>query len=270
MKLPTLPKRRPKLNSPKPPKTVSSYHIAKGAVSDLQRGWKGYFWILVIIGLPYSLIALSQSLSQNAALNAYGYVALLIMNAAVLWAALHQERTGEVPRPSHAYYEGSAAMVRLLVISVLLVLMLIPFIVGMVLYIIGATSLVDAGTPAELLLVVSMAVLISLPSFIFMTRFGLAMVVAADTGLRPVAALRHARRLTLGRFWRMVARYGALVLFMVIVTLPMVGLYVGIIQLHHTSLATLLFGLLLTFITLPLFNLYLLRFYRSLQPANEK
>src|SRR3954471_11843474 len=104
--LPRLPKRSPKADRPKadrvkrvrPPKPLSAYRLARGALGDLRQGWKRYFWLAAVIGVPYSLIGLSDSLNRNLAVGAYGYVAILIMNVALMWAALQHEATGEVPK----------------------------------------------------------------------------------------------------------------------------------------------------------------------------
>src|SRR4051812_16780310 len=99
--LPALPKRRPKaarVKRVKPPKPLSAYRLARGSLGDLRRGWKRYIWLAAVTGGPYSLIGLSDSLSRNLAVGAYGYTAILIMNVALMWAVLQHEATGEVPK----------------------------------------------------------------------------------------------------------------------------------------------------------------------------
>ncbi|GAC1601404.1 MAG: hypothetical protein NVS3B29_03060 [Candidatus Saccharimonadales bacterium] len=259
-----------KTKRPRPDKSISPYRLAKGAVKDLRAGWKGYLWILAIITVPYSLIGLSASLSSSGAVGAYGYVAVLIMNAAMLYAAVRQEQDGAVPRPGSAYYDGSAIMVRLLVICALLVVMLIPLIIGLVLYVVGATALDTVGSPVEILLIALVALIISIPSIVLLVRFGLAPVVSVVTGLRPLAALRRSRQLTLGRFWPVFSRYAALLLFMIVTALPIAALTALLAFLKFGVFAAFLFGLITTFLAVPLFNLYLLHLYRALEATMPK
>jgi hypothetical protein len=250
---------------PRAPKPTSAYRLARGALSDFRAGWIGYSWILAIIAIPVNFFALSQSQSNvtDTSSTVYGYAAILVMNAGLLWAVVEQGRTRKVPRPGSAYYDGSALIIRVVVITILLSLMALPLLFALTIYASAARSIGASG--AELLLIGLVLSIVALPTFILVTRFGLGIIVSAVTGLRPIAALRVARQLTLGRFWLVFGRFAGLILFMIIIAVPMALLVVLLSFLNLEPLAIFLFGVITTLTALPLFDLYLLRLYRSLE-----
>lgn len=243
--------------------------LARTALSDYRVTWKRLIWIVAIIAVPLQLLGLSVSFTADPAANVYGYLAVLILNVALLWAVLIYDRTGRAPRAAEAYYGGSALIIRLFVIILLYVLMLIPLMIGLGLYTAGATALNTPGTTGESIAIILVSLLIALPSFYMLVRYGLALFVAADTGLRPISALRLARQLTLGKFWGLVRRYLGLALLMIILVIPASLINFLLNRVGQPSLGNFFFGLITTFILLPIFTFYLLRLYRSLQPKTE-
>ncbi len=246
---------------------VSPLSLAKGALKDYRQGWKRLIWIVAIVAVPVQLIIASYTSAGTADFdsNAYRYAAILAMNVALLWAIVLFNRDGQVPKAADAYYGGSALLIRFFIIIMLLSLMLIPLFIGLALYSAGASALNTPGTTPEVLIIVFVSLLIALPSLYMLIRYALAFVVSADADLYPVAALRAARSLTIGRFWRVTARYVALIGFMILIAIPAALVDFLLVRAGQPVLGQFIFGLFTTLIFLPLFNLYLLRLYRDLQ-----
>lgn len=258
-------KRKQKIARPSSIKPASAWKMFRAALLDLKHGWKRYVLIMAIVAVPMNLFLLAPGLSTDPAFQAYSLIFLVIMNVALLWAISTHERTGQVPGLAAAYYDGSIAIVRFLLTMLALVLMLIPVTFATVLYILGSAVVDASGTLPEQMLILFACLLISMISGWLIVRFGLAPIIVVADGTRPVHALRYARTLTLGRFWRVFARMAALVLFVAITALPIAAVTALLSALHLAPLATLFFELITTFTALPLINIYGLRLYRDLE-----
>jgi hypothetical protein len=149
----------------------------------------------------------------------------------------------------------------------MLVLMLVPAALGAAVYLAATTAGIDSGAPvSEQLLIGFVCLLVALPSFHLLIRFGLAPVAAIDSDLRPLAALRYARRLTLGKYWRLAGRYVSLLILIVIIAIPIALVTALFAMLKLVPVATLWFQLATTFTALPIANIYLLKLYHELEP----
>lgn len=249
------------------PKPLGAWKLIRAAIDEYKNDWKPYIAILAIVAVPTNVLALSNSITSDATVGSYISFAALIMNVALTWAIVERARTGVVPRPSAAYYDGGIAIVRFLLVTAALVLMLVPAALGVVIYLASIAAGDIAGTSlGEQLLIALVCLVMVMPSLWLLVRFGLAPVIAVTTGLRPIAALRYARRLTLGRFWRMTGRYTVLVLFLVALSIPIALVTALLAFLKLGPLAMLFFQLATTFTALPLANIYIFRLYRDLEP----
>lgn len=256
--------RRPR-KSPLP----SAWKLARAAWKDFRADWKSYAKILAVVSIPINLLGLSTGLATDPSMNAYTTIAAIIMNVALIWAIVQSEKTGKAPGISSSYYDGSVAIVRFLLITVALVLMLIPAAFGAAIYL-ASLSAIDASVSLpEQLLISAVCLLIALPSVWMIIRFGLAPIAAIDTGLPPVASLRYARKLTLGRFWRTLARYAMLALYLIALAVPIALVTAGMSYLKLGPVPTVFFQLTTTLTALPLANLYLLHLMRSLEPKTD-
>ena len=252
-------------NSPRKPKLISAWKLWRAAWSDFRADWKYYAKILAVVAIPINLLGLSSSLSTDPSVNAYTSVAAIIMNVALIWAIVYAEKNKFVPGIAVSYYDGSVAIVRFLLATVVLVVWLIPAAFGAAIYL-ASLNVVSAGaTLSEQLLIGSVCILIALPSVWLLTRFGLAPLVTVESGMRPIAALRYARNLTLGRFWRTLSHYALLALYLIGLAVPIAIVTAVLSFLKLGAVPTVFFQLATTFTTLPLANLYLLRLLRTLE-----
>lgn len=192
-----------------------------------------------------NFLLLASGLPNDPIFQAYSLIFLVIMNVALLWAISTHERTGQVPGLAAAYYDGPIAIVRFLLTMLALVLMLIPVTFATVLYILGSAVVDASGTLPEQMLIPFACLLISMISGWLIVRFGLAAVIVVAGLTRPLHALRYARTLTLGRFWRVFARMAALVLFVATTALPIAAVTALLSALHLAPLATLFLSPLL-------------------------
>jgi hypothetical protein len=253
----------PKNNSGRPERT---WRLIKGSLSDYRADWLTYVKVTAVVAVPFNLLTLAGFSSVDVqALGSYGTFASIIMNVALLWTVLELQ-AGRRPNLPRAYYTGTGNLVSYILTSALLVVMLVPLAFGLILY--SAASAQDTGaTLPELLLVGGVAVVLALPSIYAMVRFGLGLMLVMTDDLRPMAALRAARLLTLGHFWPLTGRLVLMGLFLILLTIPVALVAVGLSFIRLDNWAAAVFQIVATLTILPIAYLYLLRIVRSLQPA---
>lgn len=226
--------------------------------------------IVGVVAVPVNLLGLFGTLSEDTSFNAYSTIAALFMNVALLTAIVHLAG-GANQRLSlgDAYYDGSSAVLRFVIVSAVLSLLALPLLIALVVYTIGTYP--TAGTvpgPAEHAILGGVAFLVALPSLWLLTRFLLALPITVADGQRPVAALRRARQLTLGRFWAVLGRLFALAIVTLAVSLvlyaPFVGL--GLVLPNQASLFFAVYQIILSLLLLPFINIYLYKLARALEP----
>lgn len=262
-------KRKQSSLKPRPPKPASAWKLFRTALIDLKQNIKRYSLIIAVVALPMDVLQLTPGLSNDPTFQGYSLVFIVIMNIALIWAIAVRERTGQVPSMASAYYDGSVAIVRFMLIVSAILAMLIPVTFAVVLYLLATSGLQVAGTIQENLLILFVCILISMISGWLIVRFGLAPIIAVADGIRPVHALRYSRMLTQGRFWWVFARYGALILFIIITALPIAGVTALLSAVHLTPIATLFFQFVTTLTALPLINSFLLGLYRNLEQGYQ-
>jgi hypothetical protein len=258
-------------------KIMSSWKLLRAAFRDYRSGFSRYFKIIALVAIPINLVALlpaSPDGTSSDPLGAFTPFAAIIMNVALIWALIRRDQTGELPTVAQAYYDGSAALVRYLLVSSVLVIMLLPAAFGATFYGIGVLG-VAAGTSslAEQLLIGFVALLLAVPSGYLLVRNGLAPFAVVRENFRPLAALRLSRALTAGRFWPVAGRMVMMIIFIALVSLPATALTLLLSLIHWQTFAGFFFEVATTLIALPLANLYLYKLYRDLErlrlPANE-
>lgn len=260
------PTTKPRKRKPKGAKFASSWALMKQVWSDLRADWRPYLWILVVVTIPVDLASVIPSMAGDASVSAFASFAAIVMNVALIWAILRRQETGRVPGLASAYYDSSIALLRFLLITVVLVVILLPAGLGASLFSAAIVTSPDVSTTSvtELLLVGLAAMVLSIPTIWLLTRFALAPLLAIRDGLRPVAALRYSRRLTLGRFWRVLGRFLMLGLYIALLSIPATLVTVIFEFLKLSALATFLFEVITTLIALPVTNLYLVHLAESL------
>ncbi len=254
---------------PRPPKPASAWKLWRASMTEMRLHWKRYIGVLAVISVPLNLFNLSTTFSQDATFGAYAQVLSVIMNVALVWAIVETERTGTAPKVGEAYHRGSLAIVRFAISTLILVLMLVPAAFAAAIYIAAFMVAGNSGSPGEQIILIFVCLLIASVSGWWMVRFALAPTITVASDMRPMAALRHSRRLTLGRFWRVGSRYAALFAFIMLLAAPIAIVTALLALLKLGSIPTLFFGLVTTFTALPLINMYLLKLYRSLEHGPE-
>ena len=262
----TLKKKKTKV---KGAKFAGSWELIWRVWDDLRADWKPYLWILVIVTVPIDIISVIPSMAGDASISSFASFAAIVMNVALIWAILRRQETGHVPKLATAYYDSSIALLRFLLVTVALVVMLLPAGLGASLFSAALATAPDvsSASAAELLLVGLVGLILSVPSIWLMTRFALGPLLAIRDGLRPMAALRASRNLTLGRFWRVLGRFLMLGLYIAILSIPASLITVVFAFFKLDSLATFLFEVITTLVALPVVNLYLVRLAASLSDS---
>ena len=255
--------KRPKV---KLPKIASAWRLFRSAWSDYRADWKRYVLILGVATVPLNLASIFNLGSSDPLTGSYLSFFTVVTNVAVIWAMVQREQTGKASTLAEAYYDGSAAIVRFILITFALVAMLIPAALGAALYILAATAsdISGVGGP-ELVGVGIVAIALAIPSFILLVRYGLAPFAAVRDGLRPVAALRRARIYTLGRFWPLAGRYLAAAVFLMAIGTPLYLFSELFVLLKWPTIANFVFETLMALVLLPIGNLFMLRTYRALE-----
>jgi hypothetical protein len=260
---------KPRSSRPKLPKMGSPLRLIEGSFRDFRLGWKRYVLIAGIVTVPGNLLALNPSLAQNPLFTATTSFAAFIMNVALLWAITRREETGVLPTVAESYYDGQVGLIRYLLTNVALVAMLITFALGFVLY--AAGQIMPGASSGvfspELVLLALVWLVLSIPSFFFLVRFGLSPFAAVADGFRPVAALRVSWRITKRRFWATAGRFALLGLVLLLISIPITLLTALMSLLHAGVLATAFFEIATTLVVLPFTDLYLVRLYRQLEAA---
>lgn len=258
----------PKPKRLKPAKPITARKLAKAAWRELKTGFKRYALIIGVVAVPQNLISLSASLAGNSTVTIVVNLAILTMNVVLIWAMVEREKTGVIPGPLTAYYDGSITLVRSVVVYAILLVMLIPLAIASSVYVLllmGAEY--GITTAAEEVLIGSICLLISLISFWLLARYLLAVIGVIADNLRPIAAVRFARQLTLGRFWRVVGRLAMLVLMLAVISIPISGVTALLTALKLPTLGAIVFKLVTSMVALPFAYAYLLALYRDLSAS---
>jgi hypothetical protein len=269
---PTAKPKRTRKPRVKLPRIISGWGILMNALSDYRAHWKGYMVLLAIVAVPTSLLALLSLGTADAIAQSYVQFASIVMNVAFLYAICRTDVTGKVPKPSEAYYQGTAALVRFLLVVFSLVIMIIPLSFGAALYVIGMQAASYYNVSGfEQVLVVAAALILASPSLYLLVRYSTAPIAVVRDGLRPLAALRRARVLTLGRFWPVAGRMVLLFPFLLVVSIPSLLVFLAFSSLPLGNIAAVVFQIVATLTVLPIGGLYFKRLYvileESFQPA---
>ena len=255
--------KRPKV---KLPRIASAWRLFRSAWSDFRADWKRYVLILAVATIPLNFAAIFNLAASDPLTGSYLSFFTVVTNVAVIWAMVQREQTGRASTLAEAYYDGSAAIVRFVLITFALVAMLVPAALGAALYILAATASDVSGTGGpELIGVGIVAIAFAVPSFILLVRYGLAPFAAVRDGLRPVAALRRARIYSLGRFWPLAGRYVSIGLLLLVICIPLYLVSELFALIKWPTVADFVFKSLISLTLLPIGNLFMLRTYRALE-----
>lgn len=257
---------RSRPTKPKPAPPIPARRLARVAWASLRSGFKPYALIVAVVVIPQNIISLSSSLSGNGTVSLLMNLAILLMNVVLIWAIVEREKTGHIPGPLTTYYDGSITFVRAIVVYAMMLVLLIPLAIGSGVYVtLLLGSQYGVTTRAEEVLIGLVCLLIASISLWLLVRYLLATIAVVADNLRPLAAMRFARQLTLGRFWRVAARLAMLIVFLALISAPISALAALFSALKLATLGTIIFKIVTSMVALPFAYIYLLELYRGLE-----
>ena len=201
------------------------------------------------------VLGLTGGGSQN---NAVAVTVMMFGVSLVYVWAIRKITAGESFKARDAFYQGLGPIIPVLMVLILISIQLIPFAAASFVYTSARTSGLFA-TGAEDMGVFIVAALFALLSFYLMTSTVIALYVATLPGMRPLGALRAAKKLV---------QFQRLAVFKRIIGLPivlgLVYLLVLFILVRFMPSKALFFAEVFQIIILPLVHIYLYKLYRAL------
>ncbi len=247
---------------------ASPWQLLKQSFRDYRQHWALLIGIMLIVSLPVALLAALGVVdtSTDTTTSAYVGFAQVAMNAAVIYAIVRIVHRVEIlPTIRQSYYRGSAAIVRLFLVSVLLVSMLLFLLLGLFIVV---TGVVAPDTPLQIgeqVLLSGLALAIAVPSLWLLPRSLWAIYLIFESGVGPAQAVKASWKLTVGRTWSSLGHLAALGIFLLLLlALPVICLVVLQASTRWPIWEPVL-QLVATFIVVPVSNLYLYRYLRTLQ-----
>jgi hypothetical protein len=251
-----------------PVKPISTgWQLTKQALRGYRAHWITYALLVAVVAIPSSYVSTSSTLSVNDGASSYMTILGGLMYVVLVYAvgrALAGEPLGSVKR---LYFDGSAALLRFVVIALIMSITLVPLAVAMSLLSV-ANAQVGAIGVLGFTLVSLIALLIAFFSAWPLARFVFGLYAVIQDGYDPIPALRFSRKLGMGRFWRILLRLMFLVLMTIVVSIVVYLLFMplALIGLQGAVLAA-LFSSLLSILGLPFVSLYITYLYRELKAA---
>lgn len=244
----------------------SAWQLFRGSLDAFwMHPWR-YLIIVGIVTVPSNLIGLSASLASDTTVSFYLNLASLFMTGALLWAVVHAQAETTL-KLRQAYYEGSAILLRFVVVAAVLAMMVLPAAIGLSLYNLGSASTGGSVSLGIQLLLGFLALLLSLPTFYWLVRFGLSIFRVAAAGEWPMAALKASRKLTLGYFWPLAGRLVLLLVWIALLMIVPLIVLIGLAILTHAIFFIVLLQIAFSLIAVPFISLYTYRLYQALQGA---
>lgn len=257
---------------------TGSGRLAVRSWKDAWRHKKLLLLIVAIVQLPVTILSLfttsgTQTTSTTNSLDPYANFAYLFMNVALLFAVVSWHKGDNNASIKRAYYASSKHLLRFLLASAVVILGLLPAMFGFVLYAVANAATGGVGASAgEQAVIIGFCLLVSLPSYWFLNRYLLGPVLVVAEDLNPLAALARSRRLSLGRFWRVIGRLLMLLLVIIIVALAVLapGFILTLLVPAAGGWATLYFEVTFTLIILPYIAVYLVNLYHDLAKTTDQ
>ena len=246
-------------------KLPSAWKLFRGAARDYRAHWRPLVAITLIVTVPVALLSnYGINPSSDTTLSAYLAFAQIAMNTALIYAIV-QLLQGRKVTVKQAYYTGSGALVRLLLVAILLVLMALLIVLGVIILGYGVVVPGVALSGGEQFLLAVLAIIIAIPSVILLTRGFWALYVIFETDKGPLQAIRQSRKLTKGKVVITLGRLIALVLLLLLVMIVPIVLLQFLQNLTHWSIFLVILQVIASLVVLPLSNLYLYRYYQALK-----
>lgn len=242
----------------------NGWQLFRGSLRDYRANPWRYIMLVGVVTVPSALITMSPTLAADASVASAIGLAQLFMTVALFWAVVHFR--GKPMKLRQAYYDGSAAVMRFIVVTMVLALILVPAAVGVSIFALGQSPGSSNGVVEQLLLGF-ITLLLSSPTFYWLVRFGMSIyrVVASDAW--PIAALSYSRELTIGRFWPVTGRILLLLVWMLLLIIVPTVVLIGLAILTKLVIFIGLFNIVVNITLLPVVYLYLYRLYQALEES---
>lgn len=259
-----------KRNRVKLPKLITSRHLLIETLREWRSNWAGYTKIVGMVLVPSIILAKFFTPTPGSPAATYLSIVAGLMSLAITWAVLRRHATGRLPGIRDSYYMGTASAVRYALVCLALFVFLIPLALGLSLYAIALVAAEINGVYGpEQILVGILAIALATPSIYLIVRYGLALFTVIDhENQRPLAALRDARRLTLGRFWPILGRALMLPVFMAVLILPIALISTFLSSIKAPVVIAEFIQSVFLLVLVPMISIYLIRLYTWL--ANER
>jgi hypothetical protein len=244
-------------------KLSSPWRLMRHALRRYRQNWKVLLGLILVVSVPVAIASVAGG-SGDGTLSAYLTFAQLTMNAALIYAVARIVN-GEDVGIRQAYYRGSAMLVRLVLLSGLLLLLLLPLALGLYILTFGLLSPGADLALGEKLLTAGLALLIIVPGLIPVVRgiWGTYRLFDSEDG--PVKAVIFGWQVSRGRTWASLGRLAALVVMLLgLVILPL-ALLVTAYVFTKSALILILLQIVVAAIVLPLTNLYMYQYYQELK-----
>jgi len=238
--------------------------LFKTSLRDYRANWQVVLGATLIVALPVAILSnFGVDAAGDTTASAYLAFVQLAMNVAVIYIVT-KVVTGKPVTIREAYYEGSAMLVRLVLVSLLLVLMLLPLVVALVIVSAGVLAPGAALGGAEQVLLLLLALLIAAPSIILLARGVWALYVIFEGKEGPIQATTRSRKITKGKVLVILGRCIALLVFLIGLLLVPAAVLLLLGSLTHWTAWSVILQVIITITVLPLANFYLYRYYREL------
>lgn len=254
----------------------------KLAVRSWKDAWRHKQLLLLIVAivqLPVTILALftggntQSTAGTNNSLDPYANFAYLFMNVALLFVVFAWHKGDNQLSLKRAYYDSSKFVLRFLLAVAVVIVGLLPAMFGLLLYLVAKASTVGVpSTLGEQAIIIGFCLLVSLPSYWFLNRYLLGPVVVVAEDLGPLAALARSRRLSLGRFWSVIARLLMLLLVIIAAALAVLapGFILTLLVPGSDGWATVYFEVAAALIILPYSSVYLVNLYHDLAKTTDQ
>jgi hypothetical protein len=234
--------------------------------------------IVAIVQIPAIALALLAGSSTSTTgssnnIDAYTNFAAIFMDAALLYAAFSWHKDNNSVGLKRAYYDSSKYVLKFLLASALVILGLLPALFGLIIYAVAAAAGSGIGsTIGEQAIIIALCLLVAAPSFWFLTRYLLGPVAVVAGDLDPLKSLARSRRLSLGRFWRVLARLLILCLVVIVVALVVLapGFILTLLVPSAGGWASVYFELAFALVVLPYISIYLVNLYQDLAKTTDQ
>jgi hypothetical protein len=242
----------------------SGWSLFRETLDDFRLHLWRYLLLVGIIAIPTNLIAMSPGLAADSTVSLYVNLGSLFMTAALLWAVTRGQDDAKL-KLRQIYYDGSAIVLRFILVIIVLALMVLPAAVGISLYSLGANSSGGGVSIPVQLLLAGLALLMAAPSFFWLIRFSMAIFSVAVEGEWPLVALGSARRLTLGHFWPLAGRVLQLLVWVLLVMIIPLVVFIGLASVTHFIFFIVLLQISFSLLATPIIALYTFRLYGILK-----